>query len=356
MLANHRKVIAQFAFLIILPALLLLMLSAQLAGQVQAQEPNPTPFGRVLGNNLIKNGDFEEGFYPVGELGFEPGEVGNIPFEWNWYRSDAYGKYDIDNNEGFGLVCPVDLVSPLTRNRNSLSFYMQSSDQPDARLGVYQTVEVVPGRDYLFSISGTIQVQLGGSSPDINHRVQLAFDHSGNTDWRAVPEKEWINLPWREQDLEFELSGAEDPDLAKIQEYFSIVRAKSNKMTIFLTGWRRWANWRTSIFTLDCVSLVPMSTISVTEVLPNFIDQSTTDVDTALGAAAVIPAQSDTAEGETATAGNGTTAPAPGTTIIPPSGGVLETRQNSMLFMTASVVIIFGLVGAGFWNIRRQKQ
>ena len=47
--------------------------------------------------------------------------------------------------------------------------------------------------------------------------------------------------------------------LAEIKDYETIVTARTNKMTIFITGWRKWANWRTAKFTVDCVSLVPVN-------------------------------------------------------------------------------------------------
>ncbi|RME75338.1 MAG: hypothetical protein D6784_08120 [Chloroflexi bacterium] len=316
--------------------------------QAQAQEGDEAPEGPIPGEaNLVQNGNFEYGFYTVPELGFEPPDVGHVPNHWQWFRNEKYGKYNIYNNEGFGLVCPDDLSSE-TSGKNSLSIHIQSTDESDARLGVYQTVPVTPGVDYLFSISGTIQVQPGGSSPDINHHMLVYFDHTGNTDWRAIPHEKWIRIPWKEQELEFEVSGPNDPDLAQVEDYYQVVRAKSDKLTIFLMAWRRWANWRTGIFTLDCVSLVPLSEVDVEAILPRLSDLSAPTVDAALGqepavqpAAATQPGPSPDSE------------PSGETAIIPPSGGILEKESTAWLVGAAAVLVIAGLVAAGVWNSRR---
>jgi hypothetical protein len=256
---------------------------------------------------------------------------------------------------------------------------MASTDQSDARLGIYQTVDVVPGQDYMFSISGTIEVQEGASSPDINHRALLYFDQKGGTDWRAIPHEEWTVIPWREQSLEFKRSGPDDPDIAEIEDYYQVVRAESDKLTIFLMGWRRWANWRTGRFTFDCVSLVPLGTVNVVGVVPRLSEISVTTVDDALeagsaappGAApasaepAVVPATGNEKRGEImepAVVGpaedgesDGTTPSDSAAVIIPPSGGVIESTGNALLIGAVSIILIVGLVGAGIWNARRQK-
>jgi hypothetical protein len=331
--------------------------------QPQAGEPTPTATPVVVveeevpgANNLVTNGNFEFGFYQVPELGFEPPDIGNVPIDWNWFKNEKYGKYNIYNNEGFGLICPDDR-SQGTAGKNSLSLHMQSTDVSDARLGVYQTVNVVPGRDYLFSISGTIQVQPGGSSPDINHRVLVYFDLTGNTDWRKIPHEDWTVLPWREQELEFKTSGPDDPDIAEVEDYLEIVRAKSDQMTIFLMGWRRWANWRTGIFTLDCVSLIPLNDADVAAAVPRMSEISVTTVDEALEAGAEVqPGAAPEGEPAAVPAGDtGAEVPDPDQAVIPPSGGILDSPGNALLVGAASIILILGLVGAGIWSVRRQR-
>jgi hypothetical protein len=360
------------ALILSLCLLAVLALSAQLSGQAHAHPPQgvtpqpiPTQFPR--GKNLLFNGNFEFGYYPVPELGFEANEIGNIPHKWGWYKSNTYGKFDIDNNEGFNLICAED-EELLTGSRNALAVYMQSTDQADARLGIYQTVDVVPGKDYLFSISGTIQVQPGGESPDINHHAQIAFDHTGGTNWAAIPFEAWISMPWGRNDLEFKLSGPEDPDLAKIESYYTIVRARSNRMTVFVGAWRRWANWRSAIFTFDCVYLVPLDQIDPYTLTLQLAEYSAPDVDQLLESSVIkvqqpavtstiVPVATPAAAAPAATPATAPPAAPPAQPVeIPDSGGILETKDNTLLIVIVSIVVISGLVGAGIWNIQRQKR
>jgi hypothetical protein len=307
-------------------------------------------------NNLIYNGNFEFGFYPVWELGFESSDTGNVPHDWNWFQSNKYGKYNIYNNEGFGLICADDLDDGTT-GKNSLSLHMQSTDEADARLGVYQSVSVTPGQDYLFSLNGVIQVQQGGTAPDVNHNAMLYFDHTGNTTWHKIPHEAWTRIPWSEQELEFKVSGPDDPDLAQVEDYYEVVTAKSDTLTIFLMGWRRWANWRTGIFTFDCVSLVPMNTVNVDALAPQLSELSATTLDEALeSSTGVQPAAVTVAEeADVETISPETAAEVSENSIIPPSGGILEAAENPLLIGVVSISVIAALVGAGVWNARRQK-
>jgi hypothetical protein len=360
-------------------------------------EPTPTP---AVGepppvqeelppgsNNLVFNGNFEFGFYNVPGLGFELNDFDNdrrvwvqakAPNDWNWFKNEKFGKYSFYNNEGFGVICADDTDQKTTAGKNSFTIDMASTDQSDARLGIYQTVSVVPGQEYMFSISGTIEVQPGGSSPDINHRTLLYFDQKGGTDWRAIPHEDWTTIPWREQELEFRRSGPDDPDIAEIEDYYQVVRAESDKLTVFLMAWRRWANWRTGRFTFDCVSLVPLGTVNVAGVVPRLSEISVTTVDDALEAGSTAPPGSASSAVEPAAVPatgqekNDDTAvpavvpadgaesdesapPASEFLIIPPSGGVIESSGNALLIGVVSIFLIFGLVGAGIWNARRQK-
>ncbi len=359
-----------FAFiLILLTAGLLIQPPADVyaRGEGTPQPGAATPIPQS--DNLLLNGSAEFGFYPVPQLGFEPPDVGNIPHYWAWFKSNTYGKYDIDNNINTRLICPEDRVLR-SGSRNAVGIYIQSTDQADARLGIYQTVNVVPGKDYLFSISGTIEVQSGASSPDINNRAILAFDHTGGSDWSAIKFEDWIVLPLREQQLEFKRSGPDDPDIAEVEEYYTVVTAESNRMTVFLGAWRRWANWRTSNFTFDCISLVPLEKVDVNAIAPILTEYSTTDVDEAVGSPAAAGIKPDAgesqpetqpADSESSPLTDAQPTPVPAAPVekpaeIPDSGGILETKENWLLIVVVSVIVIGGLMGAGIWNMRRQKR
>jgi len=205
---------------------------------------------------------------------------------------------------------------------------MQSTDQQDARLGVYQTVDVVPGQDYLFSISGTIQSMHGGpEQSDFSHKVELVFDHTGGDDWQAIPNEKWTRLPWSEYELEFKVSGPDDPDIATIENYATIVRAQSNRMTIFIAAWRKWPDWRSVRYTLDFAALTPLN-----EASPTALQQ----VEASKEAAANTTNGAQPASMTTETQARAANTPAEEPAIIPDSGGVPEKDSATTLLMKAA--------------------
>jgi hypothetical protein len=346
----------------------------------EAMTPTATPTPILLYVNLVNNGNFEEGFYGVPELGFEARDIGFVPNGWGWYRNQAYGKYTIRTNQAFGLQCPFDgqtapvedddptlgpipEVEPIA-GHNTLALHIQSTDEIDARLGVYQTVNVVPGQDYRFSMSATIQVQaeartLDEYGPDgeliphaPNHTFELYFDHTGNTDWRAIPFEKWTNIPIPEEKLFFSVEETERDGLdalAVIYNYETMVKARSDKMTIFITGWRKWANFRSTVFNIDCVWLTPLDA----QGQPIRIPQAAASSDDAQPAAITQPSTDDAGQEPPQTEATETPTEEPPQTIIPPSGGILERNGNTLLIIIASAIIIIGLIAAGVWNMRR---
>jgi hypothetical protein len=426
---KHIKWIGQVGFIVALPLFFILSLFVYLAGSAQAQG------GGISGpRNLVANGNFESGFYQVPELGFEPPHVGNVPVGWNWYKNQAYGKYVIDSNQRFGINCAGDVDDSIAIGEtqesagesfsvfapipgydpgptfNSLALHMQSTDQQDARLGVYQTINVVPGQDYRFSMSATIQVQAGAQTLEPpgphgtpvpqapNHTYELYFDHTGNTDWRAIPHEKWTIVTLPEQKLFFtaeETIKKGEEALAEIENYETMVTAQSDKITIFITAWRKWSNWRTALIPRNpaghlgsaAVAVAPSPTSTpVAEVQAAAMVEQPAQPDPApvQPQAEAAPAQTETTstdtqanpvpeqaevkpseaqpdpapvQPQTETApvqSQPETAPAEDTTaIIPASGGVLDSTDNTLLFILASLIVILGLLGAGIWNMRR---
>jgi hypothetical protein len=118
-------------------------------------------------------------------------------------------------------------------------------------------------------------------------------------------------------------------------------------VTIFLTFWRKWANWRTGIASIDCVSLIP-------------IDPSRLPADIVRAASSGAPYQVQLAALGLQPAGGAGAKPTGGQQtqaqsgeVIPSAGGILESNANTALIIVASLVVIAGLIGAGIWNIRR---
>jgi hypothetical protein len=330
------------------------------------------PPGVAGSNNLVWNGNFEYGFYQVPQLGFEVNDVGDIPNYWGWYQSQTYGKVKIYNDQEFGIICaddvglaqslevdipdpdddifgPIPGVGPYERPNNSASMYFQSTDEPDMRLGIYQTVNVVPGRDYRFSMSGTIQIQKGAETLqtddpddpifDQNHAIEVSFDPKGGTNWKAIPLEKRHIVEFKEEELEFKTT-VNDPDIATIQSFDTVVRARSDKLTIFITAWRKWSNWRSTRFVVDCVALTPLQSGATTTAPPS---TQPTAPSTEAETAAIT--QTDNQDDQVSPTE---------VQIIPPSGGIIENGSSSLLVIGLSLLLVLGLVGAGIWNIRRR--
>ncbi len=372
--------------------------------------PQPTPRPPIIAEdepiiglygvkNILYNGNFEFGFYGLPNLGFDVADwSGNedttivgldeqmfrpdytffgsaVPSNWNWFKNDrAHGKYRIYNNEEFGLICPDDLNQNSTDGKNSLSLHIQSTDEPNARLGIYQTVKVTPGQAYLFVISGTIESQ-EGEFPNSTQGVMLAFDQAGGQNWQAIPESDWIMPLWKNYRLEYIRSGPNDPDIAEIQDYMTTLRAKSDKLTVFISVMRQLPDWKEVRYTFDCASLIPLNKINdKADVVKTLSDFSTTGVDDALGSppanlapeiitaaqpangAAVSPPAALPISGKDKQVATELKAKPVAKPIEIPSSGGVPTQKNRGLIIALAVVVIIGLVGVGVWNMRRKKQ
>jgi len=173
----------------------------------------------VGGGNLVYNGNFEFGFEGIPWLGAEAVNWGEneegssdvrpsvvpldstVPTDWHWFMNEqTHGKYRMYDEPGLPLLCPDD-TNQSDEGKHSLVIEMLSTDQPNARLGIYQKIQVTPGQNYLFSMQGLVQRDIHLITAERNHRVEIAFDPRGNTDWHLVPEPAWIYPRWREQPL-----------------------------------------------------------------------------------------------------------------------------------------------------------
>lgn len=247
---------------------------AQEGGQSATNGANTAPGGQpqnaqlyYADKNMLLNGNFEFGFYGIPYMGAEllefPTEgapliypqVSRAPNSWDWFKNDqAAGRYQmVDRSAETSIigVCPDDVAPSLS----SLVLFMQATDQPNARLGIYQTVDVTPGQDYYFSILGLILTEPALVSPSPTHSIQIAFVHYETDDWRSVPEEDWISIKWPEQRPSF--AGQTFP----VENYLATLTAERDKMTVFVSFVRTLPNHRSSIVYLDCLGLYPKDVV-----------------------------------------------------------------------------------------------
>ena len=119
---------------------------------------------------------------------------------------------------------------------------------------MYQTVDVVPGRVYTFTINGLVRTNTGDvAATSFGYRMEVGFDPNGGQDWQAVTN--WIELPWDEQ--------LRLLDRYRIDRFVTSVTAENSKMTVFVRAWKKWADAGEGAFDVDSIALTgPLPTTS----------------------------------------------------------------------------------------------
>jgi hypothetical protein len=186
-----------------------------------------SPTGTVVGaRNLLRNGNFEEGF--------QSNELGRF---WNSFNNgNADFSFHIDD---WPLVVVEGDYTQLIEIKNA--------QLTDRYLGIYQTADVVPGRDYTFSMRGLIRTNTGNvEQTSYGYRLQVGFDPTGGQDWKAV--EDWIELTWDEQ-LRIQ-------DSFRFDAFTTTVRARSDELTVFVRAWKKWADSGEGDYDVDDIRLV----------------------------------------------------------------------------------------------------
>ena len=174
--------------------------------------PPPTAAPRAGFGELLINGDFSHGYQDNG-----------VAVGWNGFsNSHAEFHYRADD-------WPRVIVAPDTGQ----TLRIRNADLPDRYAGIYQIVNVVPGQVYTFSIAGLVRTNVG----DVQHtrfgyRMEVGFDTLGTRNWKRVPE--WIELPWDEQ--------ARDQEAYRIEVFTTTVQAETERLTVFVRAWKKWAD------------------------------------------------------------------------------------------------------------------
>lgn len=188
--------------------------------------------------NVLRNGDFEEGF--------EPNELGKYWSSFN--NGDADFTFHIDD---WPLVVIEGKYTQLIEIKEAV--------KPDRYLGIYQTAEVIPGKDYAFSMRGLVRTNTGSvEQTSYGYRLQVGFDLGGGQDWEAV--EEWVELPWDEQ-LRLQ-------DSFHFDVYTTTLTATSDKLTVFIRAWKKWADSGEGDYDVDDIQLVGPALVTDTTPAP----------------------------------------------------------------------------------------
>jgi len=179
----------------------------------------------VAVGNLLRNGNFEEGF--------QPNQLGK--FWKGFHNGSADFSYHIDD---WPLVVPEGEHAQLIE--------IKYAQLPDRYLGIYQTAHVIPGEDYTFSMQGLVRTNTGDvEKTSYGYRLQVGFDLDGAQDWEKVTE--WVELPWDEQ--------LRVQDSFRFDEYSTTLTAKSPRITGITT-------WTTLSWSVLCLVRPPLIFLS----------------------------------------------------------------------------------------------
>jgi hypothetical protein len=182
--------------------------------------------------NLLVNPSFEEGFVEgQGQgVGWERFQNGNVLAGW---YDDSWEK----------VVCDGEHAQLLE---------LTNARENDRYVGIYQTVNVVPDAEYALTLRGLVRSDSGSpENSDYGFRMQYGIDYTGGTDWESSNIK-WIELMWDEQQREDPQGDVE----YRYETYNTTVKAASDQLTLFIRGWKKWADGVEGNYDLDCLSLV----------------------------------------------------------------------------------------------------
>ncbi len=185
---------------------------------------------------LLRNGSFEGGF--VSQAG-----CGMVGAFWNCFQNGGTAAYGFFDDQWKPVVYDGQHSQLIEINTK------QIGGDPNRYAGIYQTVDVVPGETYRFSLRGMIRADDHDGDP-WRYRVQVAFDHSGGSDWTAV--SDWIELPW---DTYYPRT-----EPGRFSEYQTSVTARGPRMTVFIRVWKKWGDWYREVdVNLDAISLTGLA-------------------------------------------------------------------------------------------------
>lgn len=195
---------------------------------VSPSDQPPTVVETIETDELLENGSFEEGFDSSG--------VGE---GWGSFKSNAAVI-------GFSPETAEIYVKDGESAQKISVDNVQASDQ---YAGIYQTVTVIPGETYTFTLNGQIRSPLGDiQESSYGYRVQYAVDDAGGADWRDVPAEDWVELPWDEQ-----LIGSQTITYSR---HMASLAATSEEMTVFVRTWNKWMAPGLTEYSLDSLSLI----------------------------------------------------------------------------------------------------
>ena len=202
--------------------------SATPAKKAATATPKATDTPEVQIVNVIENGGFEWGF----------GEDG-VAAPWQKFT----------NGGAKTIFMPEPWPLAIRDGDQAQRITIYEAHLPDRYAGIYQRLAVEAGQSYRLTLYG--QIRSGAGDVNISqygYKMQYAIDWQGGVDWQAIPDDEWVELPWDEQLLD-----SADVEFLK---FSAKVTPPTNRMTLFIRAWNKWPDPVEAQYTLDTLSLV----------------------------------------------------------------------------------------------------
>ena len=197
--------------------------------------PSPAaPLPRVTIAEVMRNGDFSGEFL----------------------RGGVADAWEVFHNGAATFWCYPDTLRTMTGEvLRSQTLHIHGADLPDRYLGIHQTVNVVPGGSYTFTIAGLVRTPQGDvQQTGYGYRMQVGFDPQGGSNWQAV--ESWIELPWDEQ--------PRDRPSYRVEVFTTTITARQPQLTVFIRAWKKWADAGEGMYDITRVSLVgPVMTMAL---------------------------------------------------------------------------------------------
>ena len=182
---------------------------------------------------LLKNGDFEDGFRMVDGCGM-------VGVDWGCFTTGGAGGYGFYDDQWEPVVASGAHAQLIEINTKEIG-----GDQ-NRTAGIYQTVHVVPGKTYHLAFEGMIRANDFADGGDPWRYVMLVgFTHNGSTNWADAQVQEVNVGPIQDR---LHPSGYYHAELD--------VTAQSDTLTVFIAGRMKWGDWYKEVnFDIDAVSL-----------------------------------------------------------------------------------------------------
>lgn len=176
--------------------------------------------------------------------------IENGGFEWGFGEDGVAAPWQRFTNGGAKTIFMPEPWPLAIRNGDQAQrITIYEAHIPDRYAGIYQRIPVEAGKAYRLGLNGQIRSGAGDIVVSQHgYKMQYAVDWQGGVDWQAIPEDEWIELPWDEQLL--------DSADVEFSEFSAKLVPPNDRLTLFIRAWNKWPDPVEAQYTLDTLSLV----------------------------------------------------------------------------------------------------